>query len=78
MLYYYNSVHPERPECILYNLKDDPEEHAEVSVQHPQKTLEFLVKMEQSLTEQGAQSPVDFEGRPVPMNVQDFKDKWWL
>ena len=78
LVYYYNPEHPERPDCILYNLKDDPEERAEVSEKYPQKTLELLGKMEQTLTRQGAQYPVDFEGRPVPMNIQYFKDKWRL
>lgn len=78
LVYYYNPEHPERPDCILYNLKNDPEEHAEVSTQHPQKALKLLIKMQQSLNEQGAQYPIDFEGRPVPINVQYFKDKWRL
>lgn len=65
LIYYYNPEHPERPDCILYNLKDDPEERREVSEEYPQKTLELLSEMIIALKAQGAQYPVDFEGNPV-------------
>lgn len=75
LIYYYNPEHPERPDCVLYNLKEDPEERHELSASHTDKTLEMLRKMIEGLTRQGAQYPVDFEGREVRPNIDFFKGK---
>ena len=75
LIYYYNPEHPERPDCILYNLKEDPEERHEVSEEYPQKTLELLDEMILALKAQGAQYPVDFEGNPVLPDNRRWKVK---
>lgn len=75
LIYYYNPEHPERPDCVLYNLKEDPEERHEASEQYPQKTLELLEEMILALKVQGAQYPVDFEGNPVLPDSKRWKTK---
>ena len=75
LIYYYNPEHPERPDCILYNLKEDPEERHEVLEEYPQKTLELLDEMILALKAQGAQYPVDFEGNPVLPDSRRWKVK---
>ncbi len=45
IIYYYNPEHPERPECLLYNLKDDPFEKNELSEINPSKRNEMLKTM---------------------------------
>lgn len=76
LVYYYNPGHPERPDCVLYNLREDPEEHREVSGIYPQKTIELLEEMAASLKEQGAQYPVDFEGTPVLPDCAYWKENF--
>lgn len=75
LIYYYNPEHPERPDCVLYNLKEDPEERHELSATHKEKTQEMLRKMIEGLNKEGAQYPVDFEGREVRPNVEFFQQK---
>ncbi len=75
LVYYYNPEHPERPDCILYNLKEDPEERHELSAQYPRKTLEMLEEMIASLKAQDAQYPVDFEGNTVLPDSGRWKER---
>lgn len=75
LIYYYNPEHPERPDCVLYNLKEDPEERHELSATHKEKKLEMIRKMIENLDREGAQYPVDFEGREVRPNLEFFRQK---
>lgn len=65
IIYYYNPEHPERPDCLLYNLKDDPFEKQELSARYPEKRREMVDAMIRRLEQEGAQYPVDFEGNEV-------------
>lgn len=76
LIYYYNPEHPERPDCILYNLKDDPYEHHEISSKYPQKALDMLRRMKVRLEKEGALYPVDFEGNEIRPNISYFENCW--
>ena len=70
LIYYYNPEHPERPDCILYNLKTDPYEKQEVSKQYPEKTMYMLRRMVAQLEAEGAQYPIGFEKQTVKPNIE--------
>lgn len=72
VVYYYNPEHPEQPGCILYNLKEDPYEHEEISKKYPQKTQYMLTKMKENLEKEGALYPVDFDGKEIKPNIEYF------
>lgn len=76
LIYYYNPEHPERPDCILYNLKNDPYEHHEISSKYPQKALDMLRRMKVRLEKEGALYPVDFEGNEIRPNISYFENCW--
>lgn len=73
LIYYYNPEHPERPDCILYNLKTDPYEKQEVSKQYPEKTMYMLRRMVTQLEAEGAQYPIGFEKQTVKPNIEYFE-----
>ena len=73
LIYYYNPEHSERPDCILYNLKEDPYEEHEISRKQPAQTLALLQKMIKELDEKGAQYPVNFEGKEIRPNLAYFE-----
>ena len=76
LIYYYNPGHPERPDCILYNLKDDPYEHHEISSKYPKKALDMLRRMKVRLEKEGALYPIDFEGNEIRPNISYFESRW--
>lgn len=76
LVYYYNPEHSERPDCILFNLKNDPYEHQEVSVQNPEKTLYMLNRMKARMDKEGALYPINFEGQEIPINIPFFEAKF--
>ena len=65
LIYYYNPAHPETPQCVLYQLDDDPYETRDVLRAHPDTARRLLREMMDRLTRENAAWPVDFEGRPV-------------
>lgn len=65
LIYYYNPEHPERPDCVLYNLADDPEERHELSASHKERTLQMLARMIVRLDKEGALYPVDIDGKEI-------------
>ena len=73
LIYYYNPEHSERPDCTLYNLKEDPYEEHEISRKQPAQTLALLQKMIKELDEKGAQYPVNFEGKEIRPNLAFFE-----
>lgn len=76
LVYYYNPEHPERPDCLLYNLAEDPGEQKEISALNPLKTLDMLRHMIIRLEKEGALYPVDFDGREVRPDVAFFETKF--
>ena len=76
IVYYYNPEHSERPECVLYNLKDDPYEKNEVSEQHPDKTLYMLKQMTARLEKEGARYPINFDGATIKPDISFFENKF--
>ena len=75
IIYYYNPEHPERPECLIYNHKDDPFEKNELSETNPSKRNEMLKTMIAHLEKEGALYPVDFEGNVVKPDLDYFLSK---
>lgn len=75
LIYYYNPEHPERPDCALYNLKEDPIEREELSLRERGKVLEMLHRMVSRLETEGAQYPVDFEGNEIRPDIDYFEIK---
>lgn len=73
LIYYYNPEHSERPDCTLYNLKEDPYEEHEISRKQPAQTLALLRNMIKELDEKGAQYPVNFEGKEIRPNLAFFE-----
>lgn len=70
LIYYYNPDHPETPQCVLYNLQDDPCEEQDVLQTYPATARRLLGEMTGRLFREGAAWPVDFEGRPVLPNPE--------
>ena len=76
LVYYYNPEHAERPDCLLYNLKEDPYERQEISNENPAKTLEMLKRMTARLEKEGALYPVDFDGQEIRPNLDYFERRF--
>ena len=75
LVYYYNPEHSERPDCVLFNLKNDPYEHQEVSEQNPTTTLYMLNRMKAQMEKEGALYPINFEGETIDINIPFFEKK---
>ena len=65
LIYYYNPEHPDRPQCVLFNLKEDPSENHDVLRKHRRVARRLLREMIARLERDNATYPVDFEGKPV-------------
>ena len=65
VIYYYNPETPDRPQSLLFNLKDDPEERHECSAQHRERHREMLQKMIDRLDAEGALYPIDKQGNEL-------------
>ena len=65
LIYYYNPEHPDYPQCLLFNLKDDPSESHDVLQDNPDTARRLLREMIDRLQHDNATYPVDFEGKPV-------------
>ena len=65
LIYYYNPAHPETPQCVLYDLVEDPFEMEDVLDRNRGTADRLLREMTERLHREGATFPVDFEGRPV-------------
>lgn len=76
LVYYYNPEHSERPDCVLFNLKNDPYEHQEVSAQNPSTTLFMLNRMKARMEKEGARYPENFEGETIKINIPFFEERF--
>jgi arylsulfatase A-like enzyme len=65
LIYYYNPDHPNRPQCVLFNLKKDPSESQDVLRKNRSVARRLLREMIDRLERDNATYPVDFEGKPV-------------
>ena len=65
LIYSYNPDHPNRPQCVLFNLKKDPSESQDVLMKNRSVARRLLREMIDRLKRDNATYPVDFEGKPV-------------
>ena len=72
LIYYYNPEHPETPQCVLFNLEEDPYETTDLAARHPETARRLLREMTDRLLKENAAWPVSFEGKPVPPQPELF------
>ncbi len=65
LIYHYNPETPENPDCVLYNLANDPIESTNLAQAEPQKLKEMLTAMVERLDKEGALYPVDKDGNEL-------------
>ena len=65
LIYYYNPAHPEKPQCVLYNLEKDPYETTDVLQDNLDTARRLLREMTSRLARENAAYPVDFEGNSI-------------
>ena len=65
LIYYYHPECPDKPECILFNLDEDPSESHDVLQEHTDVARRLLQEMIDRLERDDAAYPVDAEGRTI-------------
>lgn len=65
LIYHYNPETPENPDCVLYNLANDPIESTNLAQAEPKKLKEMLTAMVERLDKEGALYPVDKDGNEL-------------
>lgn len=65
LIYYYHPEDPKNPDCLLYNLSDDPGEKHDLSSKDLGKLKEMKRKMMKQLKEECALFPIDGNGKLV-------------
>lgn len=74
LIYYYNPEHPETPQCVLYNLRDDPYEQRDLCPLFPGEARRLLRGMTERLLRDDAAWPVDSEGHPLRPDPEAIND----
>lgn len=65
LIYHYNPENPSAPSCELYNLKSDPFENNDLSKTEAKRVRQLIQAMMTQLTIEGAQFPIDENGKEL-------------
>ena len=69
LIYHYNPETPESPDCLLFNLVNDPIESTNLAQFEPKKLNEMMTTMIERLEEERALYPVDKDGNELRCKV---------
>lgn len=65
LIYHYNPKTPAQPDCLLYDLKNDPNEAKNLAQAEPERLRRMIMKMAERLVEEGALYSIDKDGNAL-------------